>query len=94
MESWSSHITCTYAANTWRAIKWEVILAAVVGKSTPDIYVNMWQGNVEMYAKAKALIALDTLAGFLDFIYERCDSAFIKRDHIFWWSYLSGSMED
>ena len=56
----------------------EVILAAVVGKTTPDIYGNMWQGIVEMYAQAKALIALDTLAGFLDFIYERCDSAVIK----------------
>src|SRR5438477_5349243 len=56
----------------------EVILAAVVGKSTPDIYANMWQGNVEMYARAKALIPLDTLNGFLDFIYERCDSAVIK----------------
>jgi multiple sugar transport system substrate-binding protein len=56
----------------------EVILAAVVGKSTPDIYANMWQGNVEMYARAKALIPLDTLNGFLDFIYTRCDSAVIK----------------
>ena len=56
----------------------EVILAAVVGKTTPDIYANMWQGNVEMYAQAKVLIPLDTLKGFLDFIYERCDSATIK----------------
>ena len=56
----------------------EVILAAVVGKSTPDIYANMWQGNVAMYAQAKALVALDTLNGFLDFMYERCDSAVIK----------------
>src|SRR5215203_1829623 len=39
----------------------EVILAAVVGKTTPDIYANMWQGNVEMYAKAKVLIPLDTI---------------------------------
>ena len=39
----------------------EVILAAVVGKTTPDIYANMWQGNVEMYARAGSLIALDTL---------------------------------
>ena len=31
----------------------EVILAAVVGKTTPDIYGNMWQGNVEMYARSK-----------------------------------------
>lgn len=56
----------------------EVILAAVVGKTTPDIYANMWQGNVEMYAKAGSLIALDTLKGFLDFIHARCDSNVIK----------------
>src|ERR1017187_85072 len=56
----------------------EVILAAVVGKTTPDIYANMWQGNVEMYAHAGVLIPLDTLKGFLDFIKERCDSNVIK----------------
>jgi multiple sugar transport system substrate-binding protein len=50
----------------------EVILAAVVGSTTPDIYANMWQGSVEMYAKAGVLVALDTLAGFTDFITERC----------------------
>ncbi len=56
----------------------EVILAAVVGKTTPDIYANMWQGNVEMYAKAHVLVPLDTIKGFLEFIHERCDSAVIK----------------
>ena len=56
----------------------EVILAAVVGKTTPDIYANMWQGAVEMYAHAGVLIQLDTLKGFLEFIKERCDSAVIK----------------
>jgi multiple sugar transport system substrate-binding protein len=56
----------------------EVILAAVVGKTTPDIYANMWQGNVEMFARAGVLIPLDTLRGFLQFIHERCDSAVIK----------------
>jgi multiple sugar transport system substrate-binding protein len=56
----------------------EVILAAVVGKTTPDIYANMWQGNVEMFARAGVLIPLDTLNGFLSFIHERCDSAVIK----------------
>src|SRR5665213_1149875 len=56
----------------------EVILAAVVGKTTPDIYANMWQGSVEMYAKAHDLIPLDTLKGFLEFIKERCDSNVIK----------------
>ena len=56
----------------------EVILAAVVGKTTPDIYANMWQGNVEMYAHAGVLIPLDTLKGFLKFIQERCDTNVIK----------------
>jgi multiple sugar transport system substrate-binding protein len=50
----------------------EVILAAVVGKTTPDIYANMWQGSVEMFAKAGVLIPLDTLDGFTAFITERC----------------------
>ncbi|HEV3224845.1 MAG TPA: extracellular solute-binding protein [Puia sp.] len=56
----------------------EVILAAVVGKTTPDIYANMWQGNVEMFARAGVLIPLDTLRGFLQFIHERCDTSVIK----------------
>ena len=56
----------------------EIILAAVVGKTTPDIYSNMWEGDVEDYAKAGVLVALDTLKGFKDFLYSRCDSAVIK----------------
>ena len=56
----------------------EVILAAVVGKSPPDIYANMWQGSVEMYAHAGVLIPLDTLQGFMDFLKDRCDSNVIK----------------
>jgi multiple sugar transport system substrate-binding protein len=52
----------------------EIILAAVVGKTTPDIYSNMWQGDVEAYSEAKVLVPLDTVAGFLDFIFSRCDS--------------------
>lgn len=56
----------------------EIILASVVGKTTPDIYANMWQGNVEMYARAGVLIPLDTLTGFREFIAARCDSAVIQ----------------
>lgn len=55
----------------------EIILAAVVGKTTPDIYSNMWQGDVESYAQAGVLVALDSLKGFLDFLYERCDTAVV-----------------
>lgn len=56
----------------------EIILAAVVGRTTPDIYANMWPGDVAIYADAKKLIPLDTLDGFLDFIYQRCDSSLIE----------------
>jgi len=38
----------------------EVILAAVVGKTTPDIYSNMWPGDVASYVRAKQLVCLDT----------------------------------
>lgn len=56
----------------------EVILAAVVGETTPDIYSNMWQGDVELYARANRLIALDSLPGFKKILYQRCDSAVVK----------------
>lgn len=56
----------------------EIILAAVVGNTTPDIYSNMWQGDVEAYAQAGVLIAFDTLKGFNEFIYERCDSSVVE----------------
>ncbi len=56
----------------------EVILAAVVGKTTPDIYANMWQGDVEDFARSGVLIALDSLDGFMEFMYARCDSSVIE----------------
>lgn len=42
----------------------EVILAAVVGKTTPDVYSNMWPGDVESYVRAKQLVQLDFFADF------------------------------
>lgn len=56
----------------------EIILAAVVGNTTPDIYSNIWQGDVEAYAEAGALVPFDTLKGFMKFIYERCDSSVVE----------------
>ena len=56
----------------------EVVLAAVVGMTTPDIYANMWQGDVEDFAQSGVLIAMDTLDGFLEFLQARCDSSVIK----------------
>ena len=55
----------------------EIILASVVGKTTPDIYANMWQGSVEMFANAGVLISFDSLVGFMEFINERCSEEVI-----------------
>ncbi len=43
----------------------EIILAAVVGESPPDIYSNMWPGDVEIYVKAKALVPLSDFSDFV-----------------------------
>jgi multiple sugar transport system substrate-binding protein len=56
----------------------EIILASVVGGTTPAIYANMWQGNVEMYARAGVLVRLDTMPGFVETITERCTPEAIK----------------
>ena len=56
----------------------EIILAAVVGKTTPDIYSNIWQGSVEFYSQAGILVPLDTLEGFMDFIQQRCSPETIR----------------
>jgi multiple sugar transport system substrate-binding protein len=56
----------------------EVIMAAVVGRTTPDIYANMWQGLVEMYAKSGVLVPLDTIEGFTEFITDRCGPSILE----------------
>ena len=45
----------------------EVVLAAVVGKTTPDVYSNMWPGDVELYVRANALIRLDEFGDYRAF---------------------------
>ncbi|MFQ5674979.1 MAG: extracellular solute-binding protein [bacterium] len=42
----------------------EVILAAVVGKSPPDVYSNIWPGDVQLYVNANALVPLSQFADF------------------------------
>jgi len=56
----------------------EILLAAVVAGTTPDIYSNIWQGLVEFYSRSGILVPLDTLEGFMDFLYTRCDSATVR----------------
>ena len=42
----------------------EVILAAVVGDSPPDVYSNMWPGDVQLYVNARVLVPLSDFADF------------------------------
>jgi multiple sugar transport system substrate-binding protein len=42
----------------------EVVLSAVVGKTTPDVYSNMWPGDVEFYVRANTLIPFDQFSDF------------------------------
>jgi len=36
----------------------------VVGRTTPDVYSNMWPGDVELYVEAGVLVPLDTFPDF------------------------------
>ncbi|MFQ5639300.1 MAG: extracellular solute-binding protein, partial [bacterium] len=49
----------------------EVILAAVVGKSPPDIYSNMWPGDVQLYVNANALVPISQFADFDSVMHSR-----------------------
>ena len=49
----------------------EVILAAVVGKTTPDIYSNMWPGVVEQYRDAGAILSFNRFSDFDEYIEAR-----------------------
>lgn len=42
----------------------EVILAAIVGGTTPDVYSNMWPGDCALYVKAQALLPLSQFSDF------------------------------
>lgn len=42
----------------------EIILAAIVGKTTPDVYSNIWPGVIEQYREAGAIIPFDQFSDF------------------------------
>ncbi len=49
----------------------EIILAAVVAKTTPDIYSNMWPGDVETYVRAGKLVCLNAFSDFDSVVNDR-----------------------
>jgi multiple sugar transport system substrate-binding protein len=57
----------------------EVILAAIAGRTTPDIYSNTWPGDVEFYVRARALIAMDQFADFDSTVASRCRAEIISQ---------------
>ncbi len=57
----------------------EMILAAVVGKTTPDIYSNMWAGDVEFYVRANKLLQLDQFSDFDSVAAERFSDDVIEQ---------------
>jgi len=56
----------------------EVVLASVVGKTTPDVYSNMWPGDIELYVRADALLRLDTFADYDSFAISRYSEEIIQ----------------
>lgn len=42
----------------------EVLLAAIVSKTTPDIYSNLWPGVIQQYVDADIIVRLDTFPDF------------------------------
>ncbi|MCH8838079.1 MAG: extracellular solute-binding protein [Candidatus Marinimicrobia bacterium] len=57
----------------------EVILAAIVGRTTPDIYSNIWPGVIEQYREAGAVVRLDQFADFDSVLYARLPDELIEQ---------------
>ena len=52
----------------------EVVLSAIVGKKTPDVYSNMWPGDAALYTRANALLELDQFSDFDSVVTARFDA--------------------
>ena len=49
----------------------EIVLAAIVGKTTPDIYSNTWPGAIEQYRDAGVILAFNRFPDFMGYLRER-----------------------
>jgi multiple sugar transport system substrate-binding protein len=49
----------------------EVLLAAIAGKTTPDVCSNIWPGALEEYTRAGGLVQLDAFSDFDSVVAER-----------------------
>ena len=57
----------------------EVILAAIVGRTTPDIYSNVWPGVIEQYREAGAILRLSRFHDFDSVLTTRFPAELIER---------------
>ena len=66
----------------------EMLLAAIVGKTTPDIYSNTWPGVIEQYREANVIINFNQFLDFPDYmaarIPENLDKQFMSSDSQFY----------
>ena len=46
----------------------EMLLAAIVGKTTPDIYSDTWPGVIEQYREANVIINFNQFLDFPDYM--------------------------
>ncbi len=56
----------------------EVILAAIVGGTTPDIYSNVWPGDTEFYVRANAVVCLSEFPDCESFLKDRCPEDLVE----------------
>jgi multiple sugar transport system substrate-binding protein len=56
----------------------EVLLAAIAGKTTPDICSNMWPGAMDDFTAAGGLVQLDQFPEFLTYITNRIPLALLE----------------
>jgi len=57
----------------------EVLLASIVGGTTPDICSNILTGTVERMVRARALFPLSTLPGFNEYVQQRSPDGTLDR---------------
>ena len=57
----------------------EVLLASIVGGTTPDICSNILTGTVERMVRARALFPLSTLPGFKEYVQRRSPDGTLER---------------
>lgn len=56
----------------------EVLLAAIAGKTTPDICSNMWPGAMDDFTSSGGLVNFDRFPDFIDYIQKRVPEDLLK----------------